>query len=228
MTPLDTGRQDGDTRRQDGCVFCEIVDGRSPARFEHRVSDDGKLLNHPDLAAFHNRLDWARVMLLIVPRTHIAQAEYWTGDLLNEAAKLGIELGESLCPEGFRLISNFGRPAHQSQEHAHLHVVSGAGPPTSHEGPLIAQNGAVAVHRVDTAGVPLSVKLSHRGDATQKQLWTGDHFLRVGRTAIEYASEHTPDGFRLSSEFQSPASGMSGGGDPGLHLHGGGQLDLYM
>ena len=228
MTPLGTARQDGDARRQDGCVFCEIVAGNSAAKFEHRVAEDGRLLNHPDLVAFHNRLDWARVMLLVIPRSHITQGEYWTSDLLNEAARLGVELGDSLCPEGFRLISNFGRSAHQSQEHAHLHVVSGAGEPSSPRGPLITQIGAVAVHRSNAAGVPLAVTLSHRGDATQKQLWTGDHFVQVGRSAVEYASEHTPEGFRLLSEFQSPATGSGGGGEPGLHLHGGGQLDLYM
>jgi len=221
MTPANTSRQDG-------CVFCEIAAGNSPARFEHRVSDDGKFLNHPDLVAFHNRLDWARVMLLVVPRSHITQGEFWTGDVLNEAARLAVELGESLCPEGFRLISNFGRPAHQSQEHAHLHLVSGAGPASSPNGPLITQNGAVAVHRAYAAGVPLAVRFSHRGDATQKQLWTGDHFVQVGRSAIEYASEHTPEGFRLLSEFHSPAADFGGGGEPGLLLHGGGQLDLYM
>ena len=228
MTLPDTGRQDRDTRRQDGCVFCEIMAGNSPARFEHRVDEDGRLLNHPDLVAFHNKLDWARVMLLVVPRSHITQGEYWTSNVLNEAARLGVALGESLCPEGFRLISNFGRAAHQSQEHAHLHVVSGAGEPSSPLGPIITQNGAVVVHQTKVAGVPLAVTLAHRGDATQKQLWTGDHFVRVGRSAIEYASEHTPEGFRLSSEFQSPATGSGGGGEPGLHLHGGGQLDLYM
>jgi diadenosine tetraphosphate (Ap4A) HIT family hydrolase len=218
-----------DTRKQNGCVFCEIVAGQSPAKFEHRVDDDGKLLNHPDLVAFHNRLDWARVMLLVVPRSHVMQGEYWTGDLLNEAARLGVVLGESLCPEGFRLISNFGKSAHQSQEHAHLHVVSGAGEPRDSPGPLITQNGNISLHRANAAGVPLAVTLTRRGDATQKQLWTGDHFVQVGRSAIEYASEHTPEGFRLSSEFQSPAAETgAGGGEPGLQLHGGGQLDLYI
>ena len=228
MTAPAAGPPDEDTRRQDGCVFCEIAAGNSPARFEHRVSEHGKLLNHPDLIAFHNRLDWARVMLLVVPRSHITQAEYWTGDAINEAARMAVELGESLCPEGFRLISNFGRPAHQSQEHAHLHLVSGAGPAISPRGPLITQIGAVAVYRAYVVGVPLAVSLSHRGDATQKQLWMGDHFVEVGRSAIEYATKHTPEGFRLMSEFQSPAAGFGGGGESGLHLHGGGQLDLYL
>ena len=29
------------------------------------------------------------------------------------------------CPNGFRLLSNFGYEAMQSQEHAHVHVIGG-------------------------------------------------------------------------------------------------------
>jgi len=34
-------------------------------------------------------------------------------------------MGEKHCPGGFRLVSNFGRDAMQSQEHAHVHVLGG-------------------------------------------------------------------------------------------------------
>jgi diadenosine tetraphosphate (Ap4A) HIT family hydrolase len=30
-----------------------------------------------------------------------------------------------MCPDGYRLLSNFGNDALQTQEHAHLHVIGG-------------------------------------------------------------------------------------------------------
>jgi histidine triad (HIT) family protein len=217
-------------RRQnaDECVFCEIVEGNAPARFEHIVSDEGTLLNHPELVTFHNRLDWARVMLLIVPRQHMLQADFWVSRLIGDAGALGMDLGKSLCPEGFRLISNFGRVAHQSQEHAHLHVISGAGPPPGMSGAVVAQMGDVMVRRLETPEAPLAAALSLNDAAAQYQLWSDSRFPRVARSAIEYGSDHSPEGFRLSSGFESPASGVAGGGEPGLVLLGGGQLELYM
>ena len=170
-------------------------------------------------------------MLLIVPRNHITQAEFWTTDLLSEAARFATTLGNEQCPEGYRLISNFGRPAHQSQEHAHLHLISGAdtnlpatfGPTTR---PIVG-GPLVRITPASVPGVPLAIRITAAGAATQSQLWRGDNFLECGRAAIEYGSENTPEGFRLISNFQSPASEYKGGGDAALLLLGGGQLDLY-
>ncbi len=218
-------------RRNEDCIFCKIVDGAAPARQEHFIDDDGQLISGGRLVAFHNRLDWARVMLLIVPRDHITQAEYWTTDLLPEAAQLATALGDRQCPEGYRLISNFGRIAHQSQEHAHLHLISGADTdlPATFDGrtKILVDRPPVRITPTAAPGVPLAVRITAGSAATQSQLWRGEHFLNCGQTAIEYASEHTPEGFRLISNFHSPATGYIGGGDAGLLLLGGGQLDLY-
>ena len=35
------------------------------------------------------------------------------------------EMGAKHCPRGFRLLSNFGPDAMQSQPHAHVHVIGG-------------------------------------------------------------------------------------------------------
>lgn len=213
------------------CIFCQIADGTSPARQEHLIDDDGRLLSGGNLIAFHNRLDWARVMLLIIPRDHITQAEYWTTDLLPEAAELATALGDKQCPEGYRLISNFGRVAHQSQEHAHLHLISGADTdlPATFDGKAktLFEKPPVRITPTAVPGVPLAVRITAAGAATQSQLWRGEQFLKCGQTAIEYASEHTPEGFRLVSNFHSPATGHIGGGDAALLMLGGGQLDLY-
>jgi len=65
-------------------------------------------------------------MLLIVPSEHMTQREFWTSDVLCDAAEMAIEMGNTHCSsDGYRVISNFGLKAHQSQSHAHLHVISG-------------------------------------------------------------------------------------------------------
>ena len=100
------------------CTFCEIVAGRLTSRVRHE--DD-------EVLVFDNRLDWLPVMLLVVPKRHVSQAELWkSGPLLARVGELAVQLGEALCPGGFRILSNFGRDALQTQPHGHLHVVGGA------------------------------------------------------------------------------------------------------
>lgn len=98
------------------CVFCEIIAGNEPADIVHETDD---------LMVFRNVLRWVPVMLLVVPRRHMVQGEYWTD--LGDAARLAAEMGAKYAgPDGFRIVSNFGMNGMQSQEHAHLHVLGGA------------------------------------------------------------------------------------------------------
>lgn len=100
------------------CTFCDIVAGRLPSRT--RYEDD-------DILVFHNQLDWVPVMLLVVPKRHVSQKELWSsGDLLAAMGDLAVRLGEESCPNGFRVLSNFGSDGLQTQSHGHLHVVGGA------------------------------------------------------------------------------------------------------
>ena len=98
------------------CQFCEIATGRRAARIRYEDAD---------LVAFHNHLRWAPVMLLVAPKHHMRQQEFWASPLLTRAAGLAVKLGRQDCPHGFRVLSNFGRDALQSQEHGHLHVIGG-------------------------------------------------------------------------------------------------------
>lgn len=99
------------------CVFCEIVAGREPATVRYQ---DG------DLIVIDNVLRWLPVMLLVIPRQHLRQEEFWSSDLIATASRLAVEMGKQHCPHGFRLLCNFGYDAMQSQEHGHLHVLGGA------------------------------------------------------------------------------------------------------
>ncbi len=198
------------------------------------MSDDGRLATPDGIVTFHNRLEWARVMLLIVPREHMFQAELWSGGLLSRAAAFAIELGERLCPEGFRILSNFGRAAHQSQEHAHLHVVSESDLSLPDE--RVSPGGwredvddqEVVSVSADVDGAPLATRFSLRGSPTQKSMWRDDRIPSLAEAVLENARHDTPEGFRLLSNFHSPTSGRLEGGEPGLWLLGGGQLDLYV
>ena len=96
------------------CLFCEIVAGKSPAEI---VYED------EEIVVFRNRLRWVPVMLLVVPRRHVTQQELWRD--LGHAGEVAVEMGEKHCPRGFRLLSNFGADALQTQEHGHIHVLGG-------------------------------------------------------------------------------------------------------
>jgi histidine triad (HIT) family protein len=99
-----------------GCEFCDIVAGSVPRRTRHEDSD---------LLVIHNQLTWAPVMLLILPKQHMGQQEFWGSSLFARAAKLAVELGEEDCPGGYRLLSNIGPDALQTQAHGHLHIIGG-------------------------------------------------------------------------------------------------------
>ncbi len=98
------------------CAFCDIVAARLPRRV--RFED-------ADLLAFHNRLSWAPVMLLIVPKAHMTQRAFWESNIFPRVARLAVQLGEAECPGGYRILSNIGDDALQTQTHGHLHVIGG-------------------------------------------------------------------------------------------------------
>ncbi len=100
------------------CTFCGIVAGDVPARVFH---------DEEDFIVFQNRLTWVPIMLLVVPKVHMSQQELWRDrDRMARIGELAVRVGETFCPDGFRILSNFGRLALQSQPHAHVHVVGGA------------------------------------------------------------------------------------------------------
>jgi len=100
------------------CVFCEIVAGREPARI--RYVDD-------EFIVIVNRLTWAPVMLLAMPKAHIGQVALWSsGGMLERLGRIAVDLGCMFCPNGFRIVSNFGYDGLQTQSHAHIHILGGA------------------------------------------------------------------------------------------------------
>ena len=96
------------------CTFCEIAAHREPA--EILYEDD-------EVVVFRNRLKWVPVMLLSVPKNHMSQTELWSN--VGRVGEMAVRMGQEHCPDGFRLLSNFGFDAMQSQQHGHVHVIGG-------------------------------------------------------------------------------------------------------
>ena len=65
-------------------------------------------------------------MLLLAPRRHMSQEDLWrSGPLMSQISSLAVRMGLEHSPKGFRVLSNFGRDALQTQRHGHLHVIGG-------------------------------------------------------------------------------------------------------
>jgi histidine triad (HIT) family protein len=100
-----------------GCEFCRIIASEAPARVAYQ--DD-------DVMVIYNKLQWIPVMLLVIPKRHMSQEEMWQSPIIARLAEVAVQMGTEHCPGGFRLLSNFGHQAMQSQPHGHLHVLGGS------------------------------------------------------------------------------------------------------
>ena len=78
-----------------------------------------------EVMVIRNKLDWVPIMLLVIPKKHMSQEEMWQNPIIAKLADIAVNMGKEYCPEGFRLLSNFGYQAMQSQPHGHLHVLGG-------------------------------------------------------------------------------------------------------
>jgi histidine triad (HIT) family protein len=215
----------------DGCTFCSIIEGGTEAKWESRPTGDSLV------SCFHNRLKWARVMLLIVPTQHLTQHELWSSDVLIDAARLALEMGDKHCgEEGYRAISNFGLQAHQSQPHAHIHIVSGTSKQLQSAVQQSSLDGSeltsVAEYGVDES--PFAASIAPKTAMSQRELWSSEQILETSRQALNTAERQSPNGFRLMSNFEpsitsNPGQNQAPGENPAsLFLLGGGQLGLYV
>ena len=105
----------------DQCIFCRIVERRTPARI---VFEDDEIV------AFEDTNPQAPIHILIVPRKHLASLKDATpedaallGRLSLVAAQLARERG--LDTKGYRTVVNTGSGAGQTVLHLHLHLLAG-------------------------------------------------------------------------------------------------------
>ena len=56
----------------------------------------------------------------------MSQDQLWQSkNLFHKISRLAVDIGKEMCPEGYRLLSNFGLHGLQTQDHAHLHLIGG-------------------------------------------------------------------------------------------------------
>jgi histidine triad (HIT) family protein len=103
----------------DDCLFCSIVAGDVPA----------DIVAQSDTAvAFRDLNPQAPLHVLVVPRTHVANAAELAdrepatvAELVRMARQVSTDAGH----DSHRLVLNTGAEAGQSVFHAHLHVLAG-------------------------------------------------------------------------------------------------------
>jgi histidine triad (HIT) family protein len=99
-----------------GCVFCSIVEGRSPA---YKVYEDANTVAFLDLFPF------TRGHLLVVPRGHAPRLTDYSAEeqaaLVRTLARM-CERSERLTPD-YNVAMNAGAKAGQIVFHVHFHVI---------------------------------------------------------------------------------------------------------
>lgn len=101
------------------CLFCRIVAGEIPAEVVHR--DEVTV-------AFRDVQPQAPVHVLVVPRTHVANAAELAVAEPATVARLVDAAAAVAADEGladYRLVLNTGAGAGQSVFHVHLHLLGG-------------------------------------------------------------------------------------------------------
>jgi histidine triad (HIT) family protein len=100
------------------CVFCEIVEGRSPA---HVVAQDERTMAFMDIAPL------TPGHVLVMPRAHAA--DLWEMDpddgaaVMRTTLRVAAAVNAAFEPEGMNLFRATREVAGQSVFHVHLHVV---------------------------------------------------------------------------------------------------------
>ena len=101
------------------CLFCSIVAGDISADV---VAESGTAL------AFRDLNPQAPLHVLVVPRTHVADAAELADrepETVAELVRVARQVAADAGHESYRLVFNTGPDAGQSVFHAHLHVLAG-------------------------------------------------------------------------------------------------------
>jgi len=103
-----------------GCIFCDVVEGKIPAKFVHE--------DHLAVA-FHDVSPKAPTHVLVIPRQHLSDLddadpgqELLLGHLLLVAKEVA---GKEGLSGGYRVVINRGVDGGQSVDHLHVHVLGG-------------------------------------------------------------------------------------------------------
>lgn len=199
------------------CVFCSIIAGREPAQVFYEDEE---------FIVFRNVLRWLPVMLLGVPKQHLSQNELWSN--IGRLSGIAARFGRKFCPNGFRIVSNFGWDALQSQPHAHVHIIGGGSMDavtglTGPEEPVLEKDGFRIVRR--RSGWPPVALIAQPFEEIDQDSFFED-LGGVGPELVRLGHELCPYGFRLAADFGWDALQAIPGGH--IYLLGGTELGHYV
>ncbi len=101
------------------CIFCTIANG----------DKDNLVWSNDFAAAFKDLHPKAPTHVLVVPKKHVAMLDHLEDPELAGKLLLSVpEVAASLGLKGaYRVVINNGRPAGQTIDHLHLHIMGGKG-----------------------------------------------------------------------------------------------------
>jgi len=108
-------------RVPDDCLFCKILAGAVPSQ---------KVAENDRAYAFRDINPAMPTHVLVIPRTHVANAHELTADHAEDLASMYLlaqEVAriEGLADRGYRLVFNVGEDSGNTVPHLHLHVLGG-------------------------------------------------------------------------------------------------------
>jgi|SRR3989337_1303183 len=95
----------------ESCVFCKIVKGETPTKFEKETQN---------MVVFKDIQPQAPLHLLIVPRLHIKDATEVTDEIWTEIKDVVLAIARQRSLSGFRIVHNSGDAAAVPHMHVHL------------------------------------------------------------------------------------------------------------
>ena len=100
------------------CIFCKIVAGEIPS---------AKVLETDEALAFLDIAPLAPGHVLLIPKRHVARLDDMNasqaGSVLRHLPALARAVREVTRCEGYNVLQNNGRIAHQAVGHAHFHII---------------------------------------------------------------------------------------------------------
>ena len=100
------------------CIFCKIVAGAIPCL---KVVEDDAALGFLDIGPL------AEGHVLLIPKEHLATLDQMPADLAARVAKHLPAIGKAVMAatgaEGFNVLQNNGKVAHQEVPHVHFHII---------------------------------------------------------------------------------------------------------
>jgi histidine triad (HIT) family protein len=110
-----------EVRKEPGCVFCEIVRGKAPAK---TVYEDDLFIAIEDISL------QAPVHILVIPKKHISEIQFITDadkEIMERWFWTALEIArdKGLDREGYRTVINNSVGGGQTVSHIHIHLLSG-------------------------------------------------------------------------------------------------------